>query len=118
MLWKRTVSGSAESGGATQAMVLGRRRPHRGRRRSEEHGREEHRTLAKLGGRRKPEQLEEATLAISFTLVFAALSRHAVESNPEAEEMDDVGGQHGATPPGIVRCTGAGLFWALRKPNV
>jgi hypothetical protein len=55
VLRKRTVCGSAESGGATQARgVLGRRRPHRGRRRSEEDGREQHRAPAKLGGRRRP----------------------------------------------------------------
>jgi hypothetical protein len=89
VLSERTVFCSAESGGATQAMVPGRRRAHRERKRREDDGREQQRAPARLGGRRRPEHLEEDTLAISsHRLCFAAQAREG-EGQKAAEQDHD-----------------------------
>ena len=115
MLSERTVFCSAESGGATQARVPGRRRAHRERKRREEDGRGQQWAPARLGGRRRPEHLEEATLAISLTACMLQLRLGRETTTPRAAGVkpgtrrrrgkDDVGGQRGATAPGIVRST-------------
>jgi hypothetical protein len=98
-----TVSGSTESGGPTQAMVL---RRHRGHRRREEDGGDQWRTPARLGGRRRTEHLgHDATLDISLVTLR---NETLCWSKPVGEYDDDVGGRRRAAPPDIVRRTGVG----------
>ena len=84
MLSERTVFCSAESGGATQARVPGRRRAHRERKRREEDGRGQQRAPARFGGRRTPEHLEDAALAISLA---ARMLQLRLEREKAAEQL-------------------------------
>jgi hypothetical protein len=106
-----TVFDSAESGGATQDRVLGRRRPRR-RWTSGEGGSERLWDPARPGrrsGRRRPEHLETTLAILSYGSGLrdgGGKRKGRTDEEPPGcrvkGEDDDVGGGRGATSPVIV----------------